>query len=169
MLFIKLGLPDDVWLVAKLPDVLEVCVPECHFPGNRYFPQKSRKFPVPSIREHPIPGPDSVPAFGTGCFPVSFYKGFLGKVSKFGTTRDFSERYWVVLSRPVYFPDFFWIFSSDETRKHKSCPGTADSGNEFQSCLVWFKMSSGTQTSKMYWLITSLCSLLDLVPRLQNC
>ena len=51
---------------------IEVCVPECHFTGTGYFPKKSGKFPVPSIREHPIPGPDSVPAFETGCFPVSF-------------------------------------------------------------------------------------------------
>ena len=40
------------------------------FPGNQFFPKKNGKFPVPSIWEHPLPGPDSVPAFETGCFPV---------------------------------------------------------------------------------------------------
>ena len=73
-------------------------------------------FPIPSIMEHPLPGTDLVSAFGTGFFPA--YSGFLGKVSKFSTTRDFPERYCVVPSRPVYFSDFFQIFSSDETRKH---------------------------------------------------
>ena len=48
---------------------LEVCVPECHFPGTGFFPEKSGKFPVPSIWEHPLPGPVSVPPFGTGHFP----------------------------------------------------------------------------------------------------
>ena len=48
---------------------LEVCVPECHFPGTGFFPKKSGKFPVPSIREHPLPSPNSVPAFGSGFFP----------------------------------------------------------------------------------------------------
>ena len=38
---------------------LEVCVPECHFPGTGFFPVKSGKFPVPSIQEHPLPGPVS--------------------------------------------------------------------------------------------------------------
>ena len=28
------------------------------FPGTGYFPKKCRKFPVLSIREHPIPSPD---------------------------------------------------------------------------------------------------------------
>ena len=54
---------------------VEVCVPECHFPGTGYFPKKFGKFLVPSIREHPLPGPGPVPAFGTGCFPVSFESG----------------------------------------------------------------------------------------------
>ena len=39
---------------------IEVCVPECQLPGTGYFPKKSGKSPIPSIREHPIPGPDSV-------------------------------------------------------------------------------------------------------------
>ena len=47
----------------------EVCVPECHFPGTGFFPVKSGKFPVPSIREDPLPGPVSVPPFGTGQLP----------------------------------------------------------------------------------------------------
>ena len=51
---------------------LEVCVPECHFPETEFFSKKSGKFPVPSIREHPLPGPASVPAFGTGFFPACF-------------------------------------------------------------------------------------------------
>ena len=38
------------------------------FPGNQIFPEKSGKFPVPSIWEHPHPGPVSVPPFGTGHF-----------------------------------------------------------------------------------------------------
>ena len=62
-------------VLSYWPCRLEVCVPECHFPRTGYFPKKSGKFPVPSIWEHPIPGPDSVPAFGTGCFPVSFKVG----------------------------------------------------------------------------------------------
>ena len=48
---------------------LEVCVPKCHFPGTGFSQEKSGKFPVPSIREHPLPGPVSVPPFGTGQFP----------------------------------------------------------------------------------------------------
>ena len=38
------------------------------FPGNQ-------KFPVPSIWEHPLPGPDLVPAFVTALFRVSFKVG----------------------------------------------------------------------------------------------
>ena len=49
--------------------MVEVCVPECQFPGTGYFLKKFWKFPVPSIREHPIPGPGSVPAFGNGQLP----------------------------------------------------------------------------------------------------
>ena len=118
------GFVEVVVPVAEVQHLqIEVCVPKCHFPGTGYFPKKFGKFPVPSIREHPLPGPDLVPAFGTGCFPVSYiryqprkvpsgivYRGFSGKVSKFGTTRDFPERFWVVPSRPVYFPDFSRIF-----------------------------------------------------------
>ena len=40
------------------------------FPGYRIFPKKSWKFPVPSIPEHPLPGPDLVPAFGTGLYDI---------------------------------------------------------------------------------------------------
>ena len=49
--------------------MVEVCFPECHFPGTRFFPEKSEKFPIPSIREDPLPGPVSVPPIGTGKFP----------------------------------------------------------------------------------------------------
>ena len=45
------------------------------FSGNRIFPPKNGKFLVPSIWELPLPGPDSLPALGTGCFPVSFKVG----------------------------------------------------------------------------------------------
>ena len=38
------------------------------------------------------------------------YRSSPGIVSKFGTTRDFPERYWVVPSCPVYFMDFSQIF-----------------------------------------------------------
>ena len=38
--------------------------------------------------------------------PGTVYRGFPGKVSKLGTTRDFLEWCWVVPSRPIYFPDF---------------------------------------------------------------
>ena len=48
------------------------------FPGNR-------KFPVPSIREHLLPGPDLVPAFGTALFPVSFISQIFPEFS--GVTR----------------------------------------------------------------------------------
>ena len=54
---------------------LEVSVPKWHFPGTGNFPEKSGKFPIPSIREHPLPGPDLVPAFGTALSPVSFKVG----------------------------------------------------------------------------------------------
>ena len=50
---------------------LEVCVPECHFPGTGFFQKKSGKFSAPSIWEQPFPCPDSVTSFGTSCFPVS--------------------------------------------------------------------------------------------------
>ena len=55
--------------------LLEVCIPECHFPGTRFFPKKSEKLPIPSILEHPVPGPDSVLAFETGFFPACFRSG----------------------------------------------------------------------------------------------
>ena len=42
------------------------------FPGNQIFPVFSGKSSVLSIRELPLPGPDLVPAFGTGHFPVLF-------------------------------------------------------------------------------------------------
>ena len=42
------------------------------FVGNQIFPKKSEKFLVPSIGEHPLPGPDSVLAFRTGFFPACF-------------------------------------------------------------------------------------------------
>ena len=48
---------------------LEACVPEFHFPGTGFFPEKYRKFPIPSIWEHPLTGTVSVPPFGTGHFP----------------------------------------------------------------------------------------------------
>ena len=41
------------------------------FPRNRKF----RKFPVLSIWEHPLPGPDLAPAFGTALFSVLFKVG----------------------------------------------------------------------------------------------
>ena len=49
-------------MIAKVVAVkgVEVCVPECHFPGTGFFPKKFRKFPVPSIREHLLPGPGSL-------------------------------------------------------------------------------------------------------------
>ena len=46
---------------------LKVC--ECHFPGTGFLLEKYGKFPVPSIREHPLAGPVSVPPFGTCQFP----------------------------------------------------------------------------------------------------
>ena len=36
------------------------------FPGYQIFTKKSGKFPIPSIQEHPLPGPDLVPVFRTG-------------------------------------------------------------------------------------------------------
>ena len=39
------------------------------FLGTEFFPGKFGNFPVPSIREHPLPGPVSVPPFGTGQLP----------------------------------------------------------------------------------------------------
>ena len=39
------------------------------FPGNWIFPGKIRESSISSIWEDPLPGPDSVPAFGTGFFP----------------------------------------------------------------------------------------------------
>ena len=77
------------------------------FPGNRKFLEIFRKFPVPSIQEHPLPGPDLVPAFGTALFPVSF---------KVGKHSEITERF--LKKKYVYFPDFSQIFSSDETLKH---------------------------------------------------
>ena len=57
----------------------------------------------------------------------------------FPGNRIFPEKIWEIY-RPqhsgVYLPDFSRIFSIDETRKQQSCPGTANSGNEFQSRLV---------------------------------
>ena len=39
------------------------------FPGNQIFQEKSGKFLVPNIQEHPLPSTVSVPPFGTGHFP----------------------------------------------------------------------------------------------------
>ena len=40
-----------------------------HYPGTGFFPEKSGKFPVPSIWEDPLPGPVSVLPIRTGQFP----------------------------------------------------------------------------------------------------
>ena len=46
----------DILLLGLVAYIqIEVCVPECHFPGTGYFPKKFGKFPVPSIREHHLP------------------------------------------------------------------------------------------------------------------
>ena len=52
-------------LTVHYSNGVEVCFPDHHFPGIGSFPE-SGKFPVPSIREHPLPGPVSVLPFGTG-------------------------------------------------------------------------------------------------------
>ena len=49
---------------------LEVCIPECHFPGTGFFQKKSGKFLVLSIRKPPLPSPILEPAFGNGFFPA---------------------------------------------------------------------------------------------------
>ena len=68
-----------------------------------------------------------------------------GKVWKFGITQDFPEWYWVMPSRPVYFPDFF------EQRDHKELvlSRSLQFGNcpLVSSCLVLFKTSSRMQNS----------------------
>ena len=96
--------------------------------GNRIFPEK--------IWE--MPGPGSVPAFGTGCFPVS-YRGFLRKFSKFGT----------VLSGAVssrLFPGFFLNFLEWRDQKTLVSSRYRQFGKwvPVSSCLVSFKTSSGT-------------------------
>ena len=50
------------------------------FAGTGNFPEKSGKFPVQSIREHPLPGPDLVPTFGT---PYSWSRLRLGNIWEF--------------------------------------------------------------------------------------
>ena len=40
--------------------LIEVWVPECHFPGTGNFRQKNGKSSVSNVQEHPLPGPDSV-------------------------------------------------------------------------------------------------------------
>ena len=50
------------------------------FPGYQIFTKKSGKFPIPSIQEHPLPGPDLVLAFRTG-IPDWLFPGFF-QVSK---------------------------------------------------------------------------------------
>ena len=52
---------------------------ECHFREPDFF-KKTGKFTVPSIREHPLPGPNSVPAFGTGFFPSCFRLGIISRI-----------------------------------------------------------------------------------------
>ena len=39
------------------------------------FPVKNGKSSIPNVREHPLPGPDSVPPFVTGFFPSCFRSG----------------------------------------------------------------------------------------------
>ena len=97
----------------------------------------SRKFPIPSIREHPLPGPVSVPPFWTGHFlsRLSPEKEtgipefeILGKFLKFSTGREISC--WVLKYVVVTVLAIWEVTSS-----------------LFSSCLE--KKSSGTQTSNL--------------------
>ena len=118
------------------------------FLGNRIFPKKNGKFSVPSIWEHPLPGPNSVPAFGTGFFPSCFSSGNIQEFPNasqitvnhfnFDARQDFPVCYQFVLGSPeyVYIPDFSWIFPSNGTRKKQSCPGPDNLGIVLQVGLV---------------------------------
>ena len=72
-------------LIHKQSNLVEVCIPKCHFLQTGFF----QKFPVPSIWEHPLPGPDSVPAFGTGFFPFCF---------KLGNILEFPNASWMKIN-----------------------------------------------------------------------
>ena len=112
------------------------------FPRTGFFPEKSGKFPVPGIREHPLPGPDSVPVFGTGFFPSCFRSGNIW---------EFPNAIWIKINNclfPGFLPDF------PEQRDHKEV--VLSQSHHFRncppvlSCLVSFKMSSGMQTSTRF-------------------
>ena len=99
--------------------LVEVCIPECQFPGTGYFPKKIGKFPVPSIWKHPIPGPGSLPAFGTGQLPSRLSPENEMGIPKFEISgisipfKTFPEWYQVVPSCPKFFPNFSRIFPSN--------------------------------------------------------
>ena len=110
---------------------IEVCVPKCHFPGTGYFPKKSGKFP--SIREHPILGPDSVPAFGTG-FKVRFISRIFPEFSRVTRPENIS----LVPVLPIQEMSYS-LLSSHSKRARERRPLISN-----QSCLTFKRNTSVT-------------------------
>ena len=129
-------------VVGRCKYSIDVCVPECHFLGTRFFLGKSRKFPVPGIREDPLPGPVSVPPFGTGQFLSGLSSEnergipefeILGKFRKNSRNLVLDGKFPVgyrnmLLSSPV--PSQIFPELSQATRQ--------DICSLVQSCLVWY-------------------------------
>ena len=142
---------------------LEVSISECHVPGTGFFLKKSGKFPVPSIREQPFPGSDSVRSFGTGCFPVSFWVGkHSGIPEHFPNENQKSLKIWyysrlfqTVLSSPISsrlfpsYPKFSRVTRPENISLIPVQPIRKMSSSLVSSRLVSFKTSSGMQTSTL--------------------
>ena len=118
------------------------------FPGNQIFPEKIKEISRPEHWGTTFSQSQICPVIRDWLLP-----GLVLSRETFRNSRtlpewklDFPERYWVVPSRPVYFPDFSRIFSSNKTRKSSIFP--VPPIREMMSGLVLFKMSSGTQTPK---------------------
>ena len=119
------------------------------FPWNQIFPQK-----IPEIsREHPLPRPDSVPAFGTGFFPARFRSG---NIWEFPNTSQMKN---------YYFPDFSGF---PEQWDHKevvlSWYSQLRNWLPVSSCLISFKTSSGMQTSILQCCNTFCVTLINCLP-----
>ena len=127
---------------------LEVCVPECHFLGTGFFPQKSEKFPIPSIQEHPLPGPVSIPPFGTGHFPSRLSPENETGIPEFESPGKFGKNSQnSVLDGK--FPVGYW------NMLYKSRPNNTSENKFLLGTEIWNK-SSGTQTSNTDTLFTQV-------------
>ena len=100
--------------------------------GTWFFPEKSGKFPVPSIWKHPLPGTISVPTlfekkmvsvgivFKKNCRKFLVQYWISRKVLDFSSSQDHSRISRMVLCSPVpslIFPKFFLDFLEQRDQK----------------------------------------------------